>query len=95
MKENELLAVITCESHAPVSEVEVWLKASRLVHVTVSPTRTVIVAGANAEFWIFAALVAASATSGSASKPPEMTRAAAHAAAARLMALLYGPCRPR
>src|SRR6059036_2796578 len=65
VKENELPAVTTCESHAPVSEVEVWLKGSRLVHVTVSPARTVTVGGANAVFWMFTALVAAIATSGS------------------------------
>ena len=78
-----------------MSEVEVWLKGSRLVHVTVSPARTVTVGGANAVFWMFTALVAAIATSGSTSNPHERTRAATHATAARLMAILYGPCRPR
>jgi hypothetical protein len=37
-------------SHTAVSEVDVWLTASRFVQVTVSPTFTVVVAGANAEF---------------------------------------------
>ena len=86
--------MITPVSHVPVSEVDVWLKASRFVHVTVSPTRTVTDAGANAEFWIVTALVAAIATSGSASKPHETTRAAAHPTAALLTAILYGRCRP-
>ena len=58
MNENELPALITSEFQAPVSDVDVWLNASRLVHVTVSPTRIGAVAGANAEFWMFTELVA-------------------------------------
>src|SRR5207249_3510839 len=59
-----------------------------------SPTAIVTLFGANAKFWMFTALVAANATSGSASNPHEMTKAAAQATTARLTAILYGPCRP-
>ena len=93
VKEREPPAVITPVSHAPVSEVDVWLNGSRFVHVTVSPTRTVTDAGANAELWIVTALVAAIATSGRASRPHETMSAAAHATAALLTAILYGRCR--
>src|SRR5437899_944403 len=65
VNEPDVAARITPVSQTPVSEVDVWLNASRLVHVTVSPTRTVVVGGTNAEPWMFTALVAASATSGS------------------------------
>ena len=92
VNECELPAAITPVSHTAVSEVEVWLNASRFVHVTVSPTRTVTLAGANAEFWMFTADVAANATSGIASNPHDTMRVAAHATAARLTAIPYASC---
>jgi len=52
VKENEPPSGSTGESHFAVSEVEVWPTASRLVQVTVSPTRTVVVGGLKAEPWI-------------------------------------------
>jgi hypothetical protein len=94
VNEREPPALITLVSQTPVSEVEVWLNVSRFVHVTVSPTRTGVVGGLNDEFWMVTALVAPSATSGSASNPHEIARAAGHATAAPLTAILYGPCRP-
>jgi hypothetical protein len=48
MNEPEAPAAITPVSQAPVSEVDVWLNASRFVHVTVSPTLIVVLDGANA-----------------------------------------------
>src|SRR5216110_3243361 len=62
--------------------------------LTVSPTRTVVVGGTNAEPWMFTELVAASASSGRASNPHEITTAAAQTTTARLTAILYGSCRP-
>jgi len=93
VNEPEAPAVMTPVFHAPVSEVEVWLNASRFVHVTVSPTLIVVVGGAKAEFWMLTALVAANATSGSASNPHATISVAAHATAARLTAIPYASCR--
>ena len=95
VNEREAPAVITPVSHVPVSEVDVWLNASRFVHVTVSPTLIVVAAGANAEFWMFTADVAANATSGRASNPHATMRVAAQATAARLTAIPYASCHPR
>jgi len=67
--------------------------ASRFVHVTVSPTVIVGLLGAKAKFWIVTALVAANATSGSASNPHATISVAAHATAARLTAIPYASCR--
>ena len=87
VKENEPPLGSTGESHFAVSDVEVWPTASRFVHVTVSPTCTVVVGGLNAELWIVTAFVAANATSGSASSPHAAMMATAHATAARLTAI--------
>src|SRR5216110_3243359 len=46
------------------------------------------------EPWMFTELVAASAISGRASNPHEITTAAAQTTTARLTAILYGSCRP-
>lgn len=85
-------ATITPVSHAPVSDVAVWLNASAFVQVTVSPTRIDVVGGLNDESWIVTALVAAIATKGVASSAAENASAAAHTTA-RLIAILDGAWR--
>ena len=50
VNEPEPPVAITPVSQTPVSDVEVWLNASALVHLTVSPTRIVVVGGLKAEF---------------------------------------------
>ena len=50
LKGNDVPVAITPESHPGMSEVEVWLIASRLVQVTVSPTLIGVVGGLKAEF---------------------------------------------
>lgn len=93
MNDPDAPARITPVSHTPVSEVEVWLKASRFVHVTESPTLIVIDAGAKAEFWIDTALVAAYATSGRASIAHDASSVEIQRRTARRVAILITTCR--
>ena len=62
-------------SNAPVSDVAVWLNASRLCQVMLSPTLIVVRLGANEKFWMTTVWLVASAAAPGASAAIAMTNA--------------------